>query len=302
MASAGSGLDKRKAVALVGVLVLALLPSTAAASTQDQLDQSYSGPDTVYGGAYGGSDYGFQTFTAGITGGLDRVSLNLRTVGTFGTGGCFTPATVQIRDVATNGAPGSTVLASNTISGWSGTANTWLSTSFASEPHVDAGTQYAIVLSDPTDSCVNWMGDSTNSYTRGLSGLSFNSGANWGTAPSTDLDFMTFVDTTPPAPTLTSPANDSTTNDTTPTFTGSAGAATGDSNQITVKLYQGSGTGGTLLQTLTPTRSGSSYSVDAASLADGTYTAQASQSDAADSPARARRTPSPSTRRLRRSR
>ena len=89
------------------------------------------------------------------------------------------------------------------------------------------------------------------------------------------------VDTTAPAPTLTSPADGSSINDTTPTLAGSAGTDPGDSTQITVKLYAGPNTSGTLLQTLTPTASGGAYSVDAASLAEGTYTAQASQSDAA---------------------
>ncbi len=89
------------------------------------------------------------------------------------------------------------------------------------------------------------------------------------------------VDTTPPAPTLTSPANNSTTTDQTPTLSGAAGTATGDSSAVTVKLYAGADTSGTLLQTLTTTASAGTYSVDALELAKGKYTAQASQSDSA---------------------
>ena len=77
---------------------------------------------------------------------------------------------------------------------------------------------------------------------------------------------------------LTPPAN---TNDTTPTFSGGAGNATGDSSTVTVKVYDGTDTSGTLLQTRTATRTGATWTIDASpALAEGTYTAQAEQSDA----------------------
>ena len=90
-------------------------------------------------------------------------------------------------------------------------------------------------------------------------------------------------DTTPPSVTLTSPASDSTTTDTTPNFAGVAGVAAGDSTTVTVKVYSGTGTGGALVQTRTITRAGDgTYSVDAApALPLGTYTAQAEQLDSA---------------------
>ena len=90
-------------------------------------------------------------------------------------------------------------------------------------------------------------------------------------------------DTTPPSITLTSPASDSTTTDTTPNFAGVAGVAAGDSTTVTVKVYSGTGTGGALVQTRTITRAGDgTYSVDAApALPLGTYTAQAEQLDSA---------------------
>jgi large repetitive protein len=89
------------------------------------------------------------------------------------------------------------------------------------------------------------------------------------------------VDTTAPVVTLTSPANGSLINDATPTLSGAAGTLDGDSSTITVKIYQGSNTSGTLLQTLTTTATAGAWSVDAATLAQGTYTAQAEQADAA---------------------
>jgi len=88
-------------------------------------------------------------------------------------------------------------------------------------------------------------------------------------------------DTTPPSVTLTSPAAGSTTG-ASPAYSGVAGTAAGDSASVTVKVYAGSGTGGTLLQTLTATRNGSgAYSTTGAALAEGTYTALAEQADSA---------------------
>ena len=83
-----------------------------------------------------------------------------------------------------------------------------------------------------------------------------------------------------PAVTLTAPAPGTATNDSTPTFSGAAGTATGDSSTVTVKLYVGSSASGTPATTLSATRSGSSWSVTPGTpLADGTWTAQAEQSN-----------------------
>src|SRR5205807_1144636 len=90
------------------------------------------------------------------------------------------------------------------------------------------------------------------------------------------------VDTTAPSPTLAHPANGSSTNQTKPTFDGSAGTASGDQSTITVKIYSGNSATGTPVQTLSTTASAGSYTVTpTTALAQGTYTAQASQSDAA---------------------
>ena len=65
-----------------------------------------------------------------------------------------------------------------------------------------------------------------------------------------------------------------------PTFAGTAGNDAGDAGTVTVKVYSGSSVSGSPLQTLTATRSGTTWSVPAsAALALGTYTAQAEQSD-----------------------
>src|SRR5207247_680743 len=94
---------------------------------------------------------------------------------------------------------------------------------------------------------------------------------------------VSVADTTPPTVTLTQPANGASVTTATPTFAGVAGSAPGDGNVVTVNLYSGTSAGGTPLQTLSAGRQGdNSYSVSASGpLANGTYTAQAQQSDAA---------------------
>jgi hypothetical protein len=88
-----------------------------------------------------------------------------------------------------------------------------------------------------------------------------------------------FLDQAAPAVTLNSPANGSSTSDTTPTFSGNAGTAPGDSQQVRVNIYSGGSASGNPVQTLTTNRTAGTYAVDSAALALGTYTAQAEQSD-----------------------
>ncbi|MGH2922047.1 MAG: LamG-like jellyroll fold domain-containing protein, partial [Gaiellaceae bacterium] len=90
------------------------------------------------------------------------------------------------------------------------------------------------------------------------------------------------VDVTAPVVVLSAPADGSSTADVTPAFSGTAGTAIGDSTTVTVQIFAGPDTSGTLVQTLTATRAGTgSYSTDADTLALGTYTARSQQSDAA---------------------
>lgn len=90
------------------------------------------------------------------------------------------------------------------------------------------------------------------------------------------------VDTVAPLPTLSQPAPGVTVTTARPTFAGTAGAANGDGSSVAVSVHSGSTVSGALVQTLTATRSGTSWSVQGAgALANGTYTARATQSDAA---------------------
>ena len=111
------------------------------------------------------------------------------------------------------------------------------------------------------------------------------------------------VDPTPPTITLTTPANGSSTNDTTPTLSGVAGIAAGDLAGVTVKIYNGPTRSGRVAATLPTTRNGATgaYTIDATALPEGTYTAQSRRSRTPPATrARAPRTRSSSTR-LRRS-
>jgi large repetitive protein len=68
----------------------------------------------------------------------------------------------------------------------------------------------------------------------------------------------------------------------TPTLGGPAGTVLGDAATVTVKIYSGTSTSGTLVQTLTPSVGSSAWSTTPSpALANGVYTVQASQSDVA---------------------
>ena len=96
-------------------------------------------------------------------------------------------------------------------------------------------------------------------------------------------DAVTAGETTPPSVTLTDPAPNAFVNDTTPTLAGTAGLAAGDRSEVKVKLYSGSLPSGTPVQTLSTFHdSAGAWAADASpALAQGTYTAQAEQLDAA---------------------
>ncbi|MFI5008891.1 MAG: Ig-like domain-containing protein [Solirubrobacterales bacterium] len=87
------------------------------------------------------------------------------------------------------------------------------------------------------------------------------------------------VKTKGPAVTLSAPA--SLLNTATPSFSGSAGVAVGDLGLVTLKIYAGSLPVGAPVQTLEVAPAGAAWQASSQALADGTYTAQAEQSDAA---------------------
>lgn len=89
---------------------------------------------------------------------------------------------------------------------------------------------------------------------------------------------VTFVvDTVAPLVSISSVP--SPTNDPTPTLFGGAGSASGDAPDVTLAIYEGSSVGGPLVEEVSVSRSGSSWSHTTATLPDGTYTARSTQTD-----------------------
>jgi subtilisin-like proprotein convertase family protein len=90
------------------------------------------------------------------------------------------------------------------------------------------------------------------------------------------------VDTVAPLVSLATPRAGASSQDARPQLTGSAGTATGDSGNVTVKLWSGTLAAGLPAQILTVSRdAGGAWSTVPAALADGTWTARAEQADAA---------------------
>ena len=90
------------------------------------------------------------------------------------------------------------------------------------------------------------------------------------------------VNTSLPAVTLENPADGSYTNDSTPTFSGVAGTAAGNSSTVQVLIYNNTDLSGSPVQTLSAnTAADGSWSVAAATLPDGTYAAYVQQWKAA---------------------
>jgi hypothetical protein len=120
----------------MGCVASLLVPGAALADTLDQQQPN------------GGSDVRVdtgesiaQTFTAGLTGGLDRVELLLG----FPDSAPDAPLTVEIRGVSA-GSPDTTALASGSVpSSAVSSTDAWLPITFATAVPVTAGTKYSIV-------------------------------------------------------------------------------------------------------------------------------------------------------------
>jgi hypothetical protein len=144
-----------------------------------------------------------QTFTAGLSGALDRVDLKLDKSGS----GVTMPLVVEIRNVA-GGLPGGTVLASGSLPASAAPAfmsPAFVPIGFAAPASVTAGTQYAIVTynADTVPSFWGWPTDDTNPYAPGLALFQAASppGPTWTSIDGSDLAFKTYVVT--PTPTAT---------------------------------------------------------------------------------------------------
>ncbi|HEV7525685.1 MAG TPA: hypothetical protein VGP92_12015 [Acidimicrobiia bacterium] len=186
-------------------------------------------------------------------------------------GGVTNPVTAAGLDAPTltaaaGGAPGSVLL------NWTPPATQPNATSY--QIYRDAGSGYASLTSVPGTQL---------SYTDATCGTgatcSYKVRAFYSIGNSADSAPASLVAGNTPVA-ITTPTASAVTSDNTPTLAGTAGSAAGDATTVTVTIHAGVGTGGSVIQTLTPTRSGSAWTVNATTLADGTYTAQASQLNA----------------------
>ena len=183
--------------ALALLLVLVLAPGMARASgTLDQSQTDFSGGGGGIAGpdnTFNGPESSAQTFTAGLTGGVDRVDLFLGGTTVLPTA----PVTVEIRDTS-SGTPGSTVLASASVPSASVSPyGSWVEVDFSSPAPVTSGTQYAIVAytgDNGTFPYYVWAGGLGDPYSGGASWDSTSSPpTTWTEYPNFELAFKTYV-------------------------------------------------------------------------------------------------------------
>lgn len=193
------------------------LTGTASVSYTVGLDQNYQSATSTRSGSFTGGLWYAQTFTAGVSGDLDKIAVDIF----FKTE--FAPdLDIAIETVDATGAPSGTVLATGSIPAPPGTINVlpenWMSVTLSTPVAVTAGTQYAIVVSNPTapgNAGYVWNlyanSDAANGYPGGARFRTFDSGATWAQDPSQqELFFRTYV--IPPAPTasISSPVSGNT--------------------------------------------------------------------------------------------
>ena len=201
------------AVVSLGVVT----PSAVAVTSPGQasaiapvIDQSFTSTDDVNNLINEGARFVAQTFTAGRTGLLAGVSVDVFDC-------CSSPYTLSIalRTVGPDGTPTNLVLGEARAASCCPPLSQIVT--FAQPIRVVAGTQYAIVASYPDAPFAGsgrgqgaWLGSSTDGYPGGRS-LSYYSippvGPGWiegGGLGSTDLNFRTYVEAVPPVPTTKS--------------------------------------------------------------------------------------------------
>lgn len=165
-----------------------LAPGLALAGTLDQQQTvTFSG-----GYSIGTNQAVAQTFTAGLSGQIDQVDLHLEK-----SAATTAPLTVEIRPVS-GVAPADTALASTSVPA-SGVSETsaFVPVTFAAQPSVVAGTQYAIVAysATPVSDTYRWTESPTPSQYGG--GQIFYKppppSGSWATVTTRDLVFKTYV-------------------------------------------------------------------------------------------------------------
>ncbi len=180
--------------ALVLALLLAQLPvrSARADAPVPVLDQSFTSPTNAAAEINGPTRYVAQTFTAGLTGALTAVSLDVQSTSAYS-------LRLQVHDV-TNGLPNATILSDVYV--WSGgavqSAAPLTLLIDVGTLYVQAGHQYALVVQydgtgSPGHAEGSWLGASGDAYSAGGAfQTNDESFIDWTPLPL-DLHFKTYV-------------------------------------------------------------------------------------------------------------
>ncbi len=165
--------------------------ATAATEVADQQNLTSSTPavDTPFGQTNSNQDLA-QSFTVSTSTAVAEVSLYIKKTGS--------PANTTVKLMNnSSGAPGSTVLASGTLSAGSVTTSYgWVDVAFATNPSLTPGTTYWVVIDNGANSTTNYYTmatTNTNSYSAGLLRLG-RVGSTWTTPNSSyDIFFQLYV-------------------------------------------------------------------------------------------------------------
>jgi len=247
--------------AAIGLMTGLALPAAAGSDTLDQAQtNAASQVEYIFSG-----DMGAQTFTAGLTGQLDRIELYLAPCAGCGAAG---PLSVSVEGTQatstflfTGMAPNAgDVVTSATIA--VPASAQWVSIALPPAP-VTAGTVYAIVLSDPAG--VTYIGGTyADSYPNGQA---LHDSGGWYPSGNWDWAFQTFVQVAPTTGTLA---------------VGVSGVPTGDANVLVSGSGAVAGMSDTVTGSATLTLDAGTYAVTAQGVAVGglAYTAAVTGSPA----------------------
>ncbi len=162
--------------------------------TQTFVDQSFTSPYNLGANINECCTFVAQTFTAGLTGTLSGVSVDV-----FSPVSSPFPLHVSIHTVNADGSPSSMILSDTTLN--SNSAPLSLFITFPQEISIVAGKQYAIVVSyqgAPPPGAGQfqgiWRGASGNLYTAGDLYSSVD-GSSWFSYPGSDVHFQTYLTT-----------------------------------------------------------------------------------------------------------
>jgi hypothetical protein len=188
----------------MSVLAVSVFPAGAAAGTLDQSQPEFLGGELEFGGERQAA----QTFTAGLTGNLDRVEVAVRILALpsppFPHCDPGSGIIVGIRKVSA-GTPSESLLAITSVppSSIPTSLSSFVPAVFGTPAPVTAGTQYALVISAPDASCeenyfpYRWGGANGNPYTGGDLFLRENSSSSWTIQAASDAGFKTYVTVNP---------------------------------------------------------------------------------------------------------